>query len=146
MMKENLYWQVIFVRYKDPAGWEQYSRLIGPMFAPEAPEEVQMEAAEAFKKVMLDRLMAHGIGVHTDEEAHQIFIEDLRATSDFLGNKAFFFGDKPTTADATVYATLSNLLETPLDSVSTQFGRSRRNLLDYCNRMRERFFPDLPRG
>lgn len=39
----------------------------------------------------------------------------------------------------------SQFADDPYTSTSTEFGRSRPNLVDFCNRMQERFFPELSR-
>ncbi|KAJ1358454.1 hypothetical protein KIN20_016882 [Parelaphostrongylus tenuis] len=42
--------------------------------------------------------MAQGIAKNTPEEVAMIAEKDLDAISTFLGNKKYFFGDKPTTS------------------------------------------------
>jgi glutathione S-transferase len=53
-------------------------------------------------------------------------------------------GEAPTTADAAVYAHVANVLGGLLVSPVKEYGRGLPNLLAYCDRMRARFFPDLP--
>jgi glutathione S-transferase len=73
---------------------------------------------------------------------YQLGSADLIAISDFLGDKPFFFGDRPTGIDATAYAYLAHIIELPLDSPSTQVARGKQNLVDYCRRMRARFYAE----
>jgi glutathione S-transferase len=145
MLMENTYWLVVHDRYRAEAGWQVYRRLVMGMLAPGAPEEQQAPIAEEFRRGILAQYNGHGIGRHTEAEVDEIGADDLAALSDFLGNKPFFFGEKPTTTDATAYACVANLIEVPLDTPTARFGRSRRNLVDFCRRMHLRFFPDIPR-
>jgi glutathione S-transferase len=144
MLKENTYWLIMNIRYRDQANWEVWrgalrSMLVPPGAPPEAAEQGGL-IADGIRKTVLEQMQAHGMGRHTDEEVHQIGSADLIALSDFLADKPFFFGDKPTGTDATVYAYLANIIELPFDSPSTRVARGRSNLVEYCRRMRARFY------
>jgi len=43
-----------------------------------------------------NRARCHGIGRHSSEEIQKIGCDDVQAISDFLGDKPFMMGDKPT--------------------------------------------------
>lgn len=145
MLKEHTYWVIMHVRYKDQASWDVYrGALRAQLLPPGAPAEAAAQAdamVDGIRKRVLEQMQAHGIGLHTDEEIHQLGGQDVTAVSDFLGDKPFFFGDRPTSADATVYAYLAQLLDPPFDSPTRRVARGRTNLVDYCARMRARFFP-----
>jgi glutathione S-transferase len=144
MMKENFYWCMVQTRYQSEAGWGVWSNVLKPivLMSVGGDESAAQLALDGIRKVLQEQLFSQGMGRHTEAEVHEIGIQDLTAVSDFLGSKPFFFGELPTATDATIYSHLANLLEVPLDSPSTQFARGRRNLVDYCARMRERFFPE----
>lgn len=146
MFKENLFWLIIQIRHRDDANFAIYRKVLWSLLAPGVPldqvgDDV-VEAAKGIRKNMVDQMYGHGMARHTAEEVHQLGIADLIATSDFLGDKPFFFGDKPTTVDATAYAYLAHIIELPLDSPATQVARGKQNLVDYCRRMRSRFYAD----
>lgn len=143
MMKENLYWVIVYSRYKDEGNWVRYRQMIMASSLRGVPEEQRRDIADAFRKVILDQLHGHGMGRHTQEEAYSIGIADLRAISDYLGDKPFFMGEQLTTVDATLYATLANIIEVPIACSVKEFGQSRENLVRYCQRMGERFFPEM---
>jgi len=144
MLKENVYWLIMHIRYHDDANWEQWKKGLVSMLVPKgAPDDAVRQGhmiADGIRKNVHDQMHAHGIGRHTPEEVHQIGSADLMAVSDFLGDKSFFFGDKPTGADATVYAYVAQVIDLPFDSPSTKVARGQKNLVDYCGRMRARFF------
>jgi glutathione S-transferase len=142
MLKENFYWVIIHERYKEERNWPQYREiLIGNLGF--LPEEHRGPGADMYRKMILDQLQGHGMGRHTAEEVHRIGREDLAAVSDHLGNKPFFLGERPTTVDATVYAYVASMIGMGLPSPVRDFGRSRENLVRYCQRMHQRFFPEL---
>lgn len=144
MLKENFYWVLMHIRYVEEPSWEVWKAdLLGMMLPPGAPDEARQNVVgiiDGIQKNVKDQLHAHGLGRHTAEEIHRIGIADLTAVSDFLGDKAFFFGDRPTGVDATLYAHLAQLFDMPFDSASTRFAKSRQNLVDYCARMRAKFY------
>lgn len=41
------------------------------------------------------KVKAHGLGVHSPEEVLEFGKQDLRVLEDTLGDKQFFFGEKP---------------------------------------------------
>ncbi|VDI38540.1 Hypothetical predicted protein [Mytilus galloprovincialis] len=90
------------------------------------------------KKIMY----AVGMGRHSSDEVYHIMELDLKAVSDFLGNKKFLLGDKPCQADCSVFGIISNAywqsFGTPVESTIKKY----RNLCDYCQRMKETFWPD----
>ena len=58
-----------------------------------------------------------------------------------FAEKPFFMGQKPTAIDATVYAFLAAIAEAPFESPVKEACLKRSNLMAYCARMGERFFP-----
>ena len=52
-------------------------------------------------------ITTQGIGRHCKEEIEKIGLDDLRAASKILGDKPFFFGDKPTVIDCVMFGFLS---------------------------------------
>ncbi len=78
------------------------------------PDEVGEDvwaAVNAIRENMLVQMHGHGMGRHTAQEVHQLGSAELLAISDFLGDKPFFFGDRPTGIDATAYAYLAHIIE-----------------------------------
>lgn len=143
MIKEDLFWVGIQSRYFDEHNWPIYKRLLIDILMPDAPAEEQERRMADFREYIRGQLLGHGMGRHTPEEIYQIGIADITAIANFLGDKRFFFGERPTTADATVYAYMANMLEAPIESPAKQHGLKQGNLVGYCRRMFETFFPDL---
>lgn len=71
-------------------------------------------------------------------------LQDLKALSVLLGNKAYMFGDEPTEVDCTVFGMTTMSLYASQDSspfkiaIETEYT----NLKEHNARMKERFYPD----
>lgn len=141
LLKENSYWVIAHTRYVDEANWAVYRELIMPLLAPNYPREIQEQGIEGFRGVILGQMKGHGLGRHRSDEIYNIGIADLKAVADYLGDKPFFMGEKPTVADATVYGYVANLISVPMESPVKQYGLSRANLTQYLKRMQDRYFP-----
>ncbi|KHJ99453.1 hypothetical protein OESDEN_00562 [Oesophagostomum dentatum] len=87
---------------------------------------------------------AQGIGRYSPEEVVILAKKDLDAISMFLGNKKFFFGDKPVTLDCDMFAFLAQFLYTPLvtPEVKTHMEEHCKNLVRFVERMKEAYWPD----
>lgn len=145
MLKENFYWVIIHERYKDERNWQSYRQVLSGMLG-FLPEEQRGPAADMYRKLLVDQLQGQGLGRHAPEEVYRLGNEDLAAVSDYLGSKPYFLGERPTTVDATVYAYVASMIDMGMDSPVKAYGRSRENLARYCQRMGERYFPELAKG
>jgi glutathione S-transferase len=84
-----------------------------------------------------------GLTRHSDEELWEFSNDDLSALSDYLGDKPFFFGDKPTLADCTIFGHLSQFLWIPIDFPQKKHLEEHcPNLVDLLNRFRSEYWPD----
>jgi glutathione S-transferase len=92
-----------------------------------------------FKK----RFIVHGIGRHSREDIISLGVEDLKALSTYIGSKKFFGGDNPTRVDCSLFGFLAQLIYIPIKTPHMDFLKSDcQNLIQYCDRMKERFWPD----
>jgi len=91
------------------------------------------------------KVRAHGIGVHKPEEIEEFGHNDLKVLSDLLADKPFFFGDAPTTLDVVAF---SNLAQVAFMDKEVSYAlrdwmvENCANLVDFCNRVKDRAFPD----
>ncbi|KAI6225607.1 hypothetical protein M3Y95_00715100 [Aphelenchoides besseyi] len=88
--------------------------------------------------------MIQGVGRHSAQEVDQIAKKDLTALSTFLGSKPYFFGNKPTTLDATAFGLLTQLLYTPLNGseIKKFMEQSTPNLVQFTERIKSEYWPD----
>jgi len=86
---------------------------------------------------------AQGMGQHSQEEIEKLVKADLRSVSLILGENHFICGDRPCVHDCGIFALLSHVVWGKPDSHYKKLVDDEcKNLEEYCNRMRERFFPD----
>lgn len=142
MMKENFYWIIVQTRYKDEQNWKVYKQLVFTLLDG-VPLDQRPMVCDMYKQRIEGQMYGHGIGRHSAKEVYELGIGDLTAVSELLGDKPYLLGDRPSTVDATVYAYVANLVQTPMTSPVKDFGLSRKNLVDYLDRMELRYFPDL---
>ncbi|MFH4984112.1 hypothetical protein AB6A40_010821, partial [Gnathostoma spinigerum] len=68
---------------------------------------------------------------------------DLKAISDYLGSKHYFAGFKPTRVDAALFGVLAQIVYAPYDLPhKTTIMEKHPNIKEYCDRIKERFWPD----
>lgn len=137
LMEENLYWAVVHTRWMEPAGWAQTrAAFFGNM-----PVPLKWIIPSLARRGLRQQLRGHGMGRHSEEEIHAIGQRDITALADFLGDKPYFLGEHPSTLDATAYAFLANLLWVPVESALKLHAQQYPQLQAYCQRMRERYYP-----
>jgi len=146
MIENHFAWVVKFWRTKNPAtmlaGYKMDLQHLTDKKWPKAVLEFifKIKFRRAAKKVR-----AHGIGVHKPEEIEEFGHNDLKVLSDLLGEKQFFFGDSPTTLDVVAFANLAQVVFMDKDvtySLRDWMQENCANLVSFCERMKERSFPD----
>jgi glutathione S-transferase len=88
-------------------------------------------------------LWQQGVLRHSHEEIVESALRDWRAVLAVMGDGPFFFGDEPTSIDATVFGTLATTVLTPIESPIRDFLKSQPKSVAYAQRMRARFFPEF---
>ncbi len=99
-----------------------------------------------FIKQATNQAKAQGIGRHSKEEVERIGMDDLRAASAILGNKAFLFGDKPCVADVVVWTFVCEILtndpadDSPWKKELEKEDGDLKNLKDHFERIKEKYW------
>lgn len=137
MIDENLYWTIVYGRWEDPIAWPAVKR----EYFGDLPPILRSVIPEIARQSTRKNLFGHGMGRHTAAEIYQIGKTDIAALADFLGDKPFFMGDRPSSLDATAYGVLANILWMPLASPLTDYAQARPNLGAFCDRMKARYYP-----
>lgn len=137
LVTEHLYWSgVIQPRWKQDEGFEVYIPYLvqGAEVGPELRGFL-----DAFRKRILDGFAGHGMGRRDVDTVLGFYQTDVDALSEFLGNKQYFQGDKPTTVDASVFAMLQHLVRQPQKWKGTGYVEGKQNLMAYLDRMDQAF-------
>jgi len=136
LVEEYLYWIIVYSRWIDSRYWPQ----VKESFFAEFPWLLQSILPAILRKQVRRRLYEQGLGRHSREEIYGFAQRTLGSLADFLGDKTFYMGDRPTKIDATMYAFLANIIQVDLDTELKSLAMSHRNLVAYCDRMREQIF------
>ena len=138
-LTERLYWVYVYLRWQDAEGWEHVKE---SMFD-ELPKVGKLFLPHMIRKYMLKQLNHQGMGRHSREEVLGFGIKILDTLSVLLGEKKYFLCNKPSTVDATAFAFLTNVLWTPLNDPLKSHALMQSNLVAYCNRMWDEYYPEL---
>ncbi|XP_033732091.1 failed axon connections homolog [Pecten maximus] len=94
------------------------------------------------KKSQRKRMWNHGIGRYSPDQIRHIMSEDLKALSSYLGPKKFLFGDKASKFDCAIFGILAEIRWASFGGFGSSVIKEYPNLCDYCERMKETFWPD----
>lgn len=141
MMEDHLYWAMVHDRWMID---DNFARGPARFFdaAPEAARPAIM--AQAREKVRL-ALYGQGLGRHCGEEVAALAARSLGAVSTLIGDKPYLMGSRPCGADAIVFGVLAGVLWPDFDSPVRQVGLRYPNLVRYCERMMEQWYPEYMR-
>ena len=140
LAEEHLYWVLVYGRWLEDEHWA----VIKPAFFGALPFPLRMIVPGVARKRLRAALHGHGMGRHDRDTIYALGAEDLKAISGFLGKRKYAFGDTPKAVDAALYGQLSGIIDAPFDTPLKTAALAHKTLVDYCARMRTRFFPDLP--
>lgn len=111
-------------------------------FAAMMPVPIRWLVPTVLKRTFKKQLYERGMGRHSEDVIIEQGKADLDALSLLLGDQAYFMGDRPSSIDACVFGFLGVTLYVSGDNPLYQYAASRKNLMQYCERMRERYFPE----
>ena len=132
MLEEHLYWVIVYMAWMEDPIWEESKRM---MFDSPGSAEI-----EAMREGVRRDLYGQGLGRHSRSEVYALGSADLTALSDFLQDKPYALGERPTELDATVYAFLGQILACPYETPMKMHFWTLPNLEAYCRRMHTQFY------
>jgi glutathione S-transferase len=136
LIEDHLYFAGAYLRWSDQESWEY----VRDFFKSILPPVIGGLIIKKIRKDFLKDIQTQGMGKHTRDEVIALAREDLTAISVLLGDQPYFLGSEPTSIDATLYGFLIQYLWTPWDGPLKPYARSLRNLSDYCDRMKARYW------
>lgn len=144
MIEEHLYFAIVYFRWQDEEGWSSYESVVTQtIHQAGAPMWLSSTLSKMSRKSVLKSLLAQGTGRHSRAEVSDLACQQLSAMSNFLTTKSFFLGEKPSSIDATVYSFLASILFPPFENPLREHALELTYLVDYCERMRNRYWNDL---
>lgn len=140
MLEEGTYFALVHARWVLPAPWSVYRAV----FLSWMPPVIGPVIMYFVRRQVLASLRAQGTGRHQQAEIEAMAIADYSVVAELLGEKPYLLGDAPTSVDATAYAFLVGVLRFPVESAIQRYIRSQPNLVAYCDRMTNRYYPPQP--
>lgn len=138
LMEEHCYFCIVQMRWIRDDNWA----LVKARFFSSLPPPLRWLLPGMVRKQVRRDLHGHGIGRHTDGEIDAMALEDLRAVSNFLGDKDYLMGAAPTSLDATGYGMLTSILRAPFGLPIQAEVDELKNLAAYCERLDAQYFAD----
>lgn len=132
LVEEQLYWQVTYMRWGDPAGWAVFK----PDLVEYLPWGMRGPVLFLLRRMLLRQMKQRGLTPSDVPGAYAKGRAVLDALAALLGGQAYFLGGEPRSLDMSVYAFLANILDQPHGNPLQAHGRALGNLVDYCARMK----------
>ncbi|XP_035225608.1 failed axon connections-like [Stegodyphus dumicola] len=93
-------------------------------------------------KSNIKRAVGHGVGRHNSDEIYEFGKKDLKALSEYLAEKPYFFGEEPHLLDCVAFSHLCQFVYIPFGGLKEYLESDCTNLLSFVERMKERYWPD----
>jgi glutathione S-transferase len=143
MLEEYLYFGLLYIRWATDEGWAVFEptlrEMIGKMGVPSLMRGMICKSA---RKQVIERTRSQGIGRKPRTELVGVCTQMIDALGEELGEGPFFRGGKLTTYDATVYAFVAGVLCPAFDNELRRHCATKKNLVDYADRMRDKYWKD----
>lgn len=137
-LEESFYWCVVYFRWIHNESWKQVSEL----FFGKMPFPLKVIVPPIARKGVKKSIHGHGLGRHSESEILNIAKQHLDHLDSLLGDKTYFFGDQPSSIDATLYAFLAEAILFELDTPLSLMARKYERLTKYCEQMHARYYSD----
>ena len=143
MLEEHLYFGVLYMRWATDDGWAVFQPTLRDMLGNMGvPGFMRGLISKKARKQVIGRGRTQGMGRQTRDEVVATCKKILDALAEQLGDGPFFFGAKPTTYDATVYAFVAGVLCPAFDNELFKHASTKKNLVAYAGRMKQKYWAD----
>ena len=136
-VEDHLYFAILHQRWIPPEAFQTVKRTYFQHMGPPARWVVPHLARRNVRRAV----KFHGLGRHTTEQIVAFAEEDFTALAQFLGDKPYFCGDRPSTADAIAYGALSAIHLAAFPGPLQDAMRAKSTLVRFVERVRERYWP-----
>jgi glutathione S-transferase len=143
MLEEHLYFGLLFMRWATDDGWAVFEPSLRDMLGSMGvPALMRGMIAKTARRYTVARTRTQGIGRKPRSEVVGVCAKLVDALTHQLADKPYFFGDAPTTYDATVYAWSIGLLCPAFDNELRKHAAAKENLVAYVGRMKDMYWKD----
>jgi glutathione S-transferase len=146
LLKEKLQPSLLYLQWMDAKNYVEFTRL---WYANHLPFPLTLVLPNLTHRAVKWKLSTSVSRVTDCEMNENVFVAEgvncLDVLAQQLGDKQYMLGSSPTSLDATVFANLCLIAQQPLPGNNALWKHlhSHSNLVDYCSRMRNEFFPEL---
>jgi len=137
-LEEQLYWCAMYYRWHDDKGFEQ----LKPKFFRGLPFPLKHIIPMVVRRGLKAALKGQGTSLHTPQEILRIAEKTLSSVEALIGDGPFLFGDKPCSADATLFAFLAQTNLAELDLPMNSFARKSAVLQRYAEHFRDTYYAE----
>uniref|UniRef100_T1JRY4 GST N-terminal domain-containing protein n=1 Tax=Tetranychus urticae TaxID=32264 RepID=T1JRY4_TETUR len=143
MLENHTAWIIKHWRFKHPQEFLKVSGTdIKKTINSKLPQSVLNFMFKIGFKSNIKDLIGHGIGRHDADQVYATGRKDLEMLSNALGEKEFFFGDKPRLLDAEAFSILAQFIFVPFENYDEFIKNDTPNLFKFVERMKERYWKD----
>ena len=140
-LEEALYFILAWQRYGEDSAWQVYRPMIGQIM----PALVR-PVLPLIRRGVRKSLWSQGTTRHSTDEITAMGIADLASVAVMLCDQDFLFGSRPSTYDASAFASIEGIAAFPHDSRLRSYLLGAGNLMGYRDRIRARWFAELQTG
>jgi glutathione S-transferase len=141
MLEEHLYFGILFMRWATDDGWMVFEPVLKEMLGGMGvPGLMRGMVSKSARKHTAGRARTQGIGRQPRSEVTATCNKLLDALDVQLGEGPYFFGDQPTTYDATVYAFSAGALCPAFDNEVRKHAASKKNIVAYETRFKAKYW------
>ena len=138
MLEEHLYWIIVAERWLDDGNWPVVAR---DYFAG-LPWPLRLFVSTLARRGVRTAARGQGVIRYPAAARTRLIQDDLDAIEHTLGERAFLLGE-PSSVDAAGFAFLASAISAPFDSELKRAVLARDPLVDYVERCRARWWPEL---
>jgi glutathione S-transferase len=137
-LEEHFAFVTLYTHFIRADGWRETRAFFDAVPAPVRPLVTVM-----LRRQMRKALWLQGTLRHTDEEIMAAGMADWKAVLATMSDGRYFFGDQPSSVDATLLGVLATTVLTPIQSPIRDFLRAQAKCTSFTDRMMRMFFPEM---
>jgi glutathione S-transferase len=137
-VEEHYAFIALYTHFIRDDGW-RYTQA----FFDSVPAPVRPLVRALVRRNMRQALDLQGTLRHSDKEIMELAIDDWRAILNVMSDGQYFFGERPSTIDATLFGALATTLMTPVPSPIRDFLGAQSKCVAYAERTFAQYFPEM---
>ena len=135
-LDENLYWCLLYCRWNLDETWP----MVNKAFFSKMSFVPRTIVPPMYRRTVKKNLYAQGMGRHSYNEVTEVADKSFKALANILGEQTYFFGDNPSSFDATAYAFLCQFITAQCPNKLNDKAKNYDNLVSFCQRIEKQFY------